>query len=597
MHTRTIPVSFEELLGFLVQERVVAQADAKALVQQEERQFAMLSRKLRASNDDGQAALAVTPIELLLSFDLPGADGQPLKEDFVTEIYANKIGLPYEKLDPLKLDAELVTSVLSKPFARKHNLLAIEQEASGVLKLATCNPFDRLALEAVERVTGKRLRLVVASKSDIQKLIVELYGFQRSVANAERDLAVGIDLGNLEQLVRMKSDREIEASDQHVVNAVEYLFAYAFRQRASDIHIEPKRVESVVRFRIDGSLHPVNKLPRLVHNAVVNRIKTLARLDIGEKRRPQDGRIKTAYEGKEVEIRISTLPVAFGEKLVLRIFDPDIVHDDLARLGFFERELLLFDKLIHQPNGIVLVTGPTGSGKTTTLYTALRNLATDDVNISTIEDPIEMVFERVNQTAVNPAIGLGFAEALRTLLRQDPDILMVGEIRDLDTARNAVQAALTGHLVFSTLHTNDAPSAVTRLLDLGVQSFLLASTLTGLIAQRLVKKVCDECAEERALTPEQIETLGVSVGDGTSEVLVRHGRGCVECRHSGYRGRSAIYEMFEVNDAVKALVMQQADSGAIKKQAQADGMLTLREAAVRKMALGVTSFEEVLAVT
>jgi len=407
-----------------------------------------------------------------------------------------------------------------------------------------------------------------------------------------------VDLGNLEQFVRMKTEREIESSDEHVIHAVEYLFSYAFQQRASDIHVEPKRDESIVRFRIDGSLHEVNRLPKVVHSAVINRVKTLSRLDIGEKRRPQDGRIKTEYEGKPVEIRVSTLPVAFGEKVVLRIFDPDIVHDDLSQLGFFSRELQIIEGLIMQPNGILLVTGPTGSGKTTTLYTALRKRATDDVNITTIEDPIEMVFEKINQTAINPSIGLGFAESLRTLLRQDPDIIMVGEIRDLDTARYAIQASLTGHLVFSTLHTNDAASGITRLLDLGAESFLLASTLSGLLAQRLVKKVCSGCAVERVLSPEEIASLGVELpAQKGDEVVSLYGTGCVDCRQSGYRGRSAIYELIEVTDGIRKLIADRADATTIKRQAQQDGMVTLREAAVQKMLDKVTSFEQVMAVT
>jgi len=441
----------------------------------------------RAPSLDEQRRLApnVSAFELLSSFGARGIDGEVLREDSVVELFARKFGFDFVRLDPLKLDAAVVTSVFSKPFARNHGMLMIDADERSIT-VATSDPFNALALQAVKDVARKPIRLMVATPTDIQRLITEFYGFQKSVERAEQDLSESITLGNLEQFVRMQSEREIEASDHHVVNAVEYLFSYAFQQRASDIHIEPKRSESLVRFRIDGALHSVNKLPAVVHRAVINRIKTLARLDIGEKRRPQDGRIKTEYQEKSVEFRVSTMPVAFGEKAVLRIFDPDVVHDDLSQLGFFEREHNLFERLITRPHGIILVTGPTGSGKATTLYTALRRLATEEVNITTIEDPIEMVYERVNQTAVQPAVGITFASALRTILRQDPDVIMVGEIRDLETARNAIQAALTGHLVFSTLHTNDAPSAIARLLDLGIENFLLASTLSGLIAQRLV---------------------------------------------------------------------------------------------------------------
>ena len=437
---RTEAVTFDELLGWLAQENLIDATVAQDLFERQELQLARMVRERRISQKlppgkEQQVAASISPIELLLSFGVRDHGGQLLKEDAISELYARRIGLPYVKLDPLELDGELVTSVFSKPFARKHTLLAIGDDGHAVT-IATSNPFDQWALESVERVTQKPLALVIASKSDIQRLITEFYGFRGSVKRAEQKLSESVDLGNLEQFVRMKTEREIESSDQHVVHAVEYMLNYAFQQRASDIHVEPKRSESSIRFRIDGSLHEVNRLPKVVHGAVINRIKTLSRLDIGEKRRPQDGRIKTEFDNKPVEIRVSTLPVAFGEKAVLRIFDPEIVTDDLSTLGFYERELTLFNKLISQPNGIILVTGPTGSGKTTTLYTALRKRASDDVNITTIEDPIEMVFERINQTAVNPAVDLGFAETLRTILRQDPDIIMVGEIRDLETARS-----------------------------------------------------------------------------------------------------------------------------------------------------------------
>jgi general secretion pathway protein E len=539
-------------------------------------------------------APAISPVELLLSFGERGPDDRPLREDAVTEMWAGLIGMPYLKLDPLELDPAFASRVVSRPFARKHGFLAIE-ERDGVLTIATFDPFDTWALESVERVTGKRLRLVISSKTDVERLITEFYGFRQSVQSAEKQIAVGIDLGNLEQFVRMKSDQEIEASDEHVVHAVDYMLRYAFGQGASDIHIEPKRVDSAVRFRIDGSLHAVSRLPRLVHNAVVNRIKTLARLDISEKRRPQDGRIRTEFQGRGVEMRVSTLPVAFGEKVVMRIFDPALVHDDLGALGFFPRDRAIFEELITLPHGIILVTGPTGSGKTTTLYTALRKLATEDVNVTTIEDPIEMVFEGINQTAIMPALGLGFAECLRTILRQDPDIVMVGEIRDLDTAKHAIQAALTGHLVFSTLHTNDAVSAVTRLIDLGVQDFLLASTLAGVMAQRLVKRVCPGCVAERVLTPE--EAKGLALDTSAGEILVRYGAGCADCRKTGYRGRAALVELFKVTPTVRRMIHQRADEASIKEQAQKEGMLTLREAATHKMLLGETTYEQVVEVT
>ncbi len=594
-------MSFEELLAGVVRAGLVPEERQSALLGMKDSQRASLVSarmiELKAAGA-GSAAIgrpqSITPVELLLSFRERGVDDRPVREDAVMEVWAELVGLPYVKLDPLKLDPDFTIRMVSKPFARKHGYLALDEQG-GALRIATSDPFDDLALESVERATGKRIELVIASRTDIERLITEFYGFRQSVQRAEQQISGGIELGNFEQLVKMKSEQEIEGSDEHVIHAVDYMFRYAFGQRASDIHIEPKRDESVVRFRIDGSLHVVSQLPRAVHKAVVNRIKTLSRLDIAEKRKPQDGRIRTEFEGKGTEIRVSTLPVAFGEKIVMRIFDPAVVHDDLGRLGFFDRDRAVFEELIAMPHGIILVTGPTGSGKTTTLYTALRKLATADVNVTTIEDPIENVFEGLNQTAIQPALGLGFAEILRTILRQDPDIVMVGEIRDLDTARHAIQAALTGHLVFSTLHTNDAASAITRLLDLGVQDFLLASTLVGVMAQRLVKQICMACRSERVLPAEHAALLGLDTSEG--EILVRYGAGCAECRKTGYKGRSAIVELFRVSPVLRKLIHGRADEALVKEQARKEGMLTLREAAVRKMLEGETTYEQVVEVT
>jgi general secretion pathway protein E len=592
-------VTFEELVAALVREGILPPERRAALLERKDQQLSALVRmrlveQKAAGARPGEPAPSITPVELLVSFAEQGTDGRPIREDTATEVWAKLVGLPFVKLDPLKLDPALAVRTVSKPFARKHGYLAIE-EADGFLTIATFDPFDQGSVEMVERAAGKRVRLVISSKSDIERLITDFYGFRQSVQRAEQQINTGIDLGSLEQFVRLKSEQEIEASDEHVVHAIDYMFRYAFGQGASDIHIEPKRNDSLVRFRIDGSLHVVSRLPRVVHNAVVNRIKTLARLDIAEKRRPQDGRIRTEFNGRGVEMRVSTLPVAFGEKVVLRIFDPALVHDDLGALGFFERDRRVFEELIALPHGIILVTGPTGSGKTTTLYTALRKLATEDINVTTIEDPIEMVFEGINQTTINAAINLGFAECLRTLLRQDPDVIMVGEIRDLETARHAIQAALTGHLVFSTLHTNDAASAVTRLLDLGTQDFLLSSTLSGVMAQRLVRRICGGCVAERVLEPEEAETLGLDTKQGG--ILVRYGKGCVDCRNTGYKGRSAIVELFKVSTAIRNMIHTRSPEFAIKEQARKEGMLTLREAATRRMLEGETTYEEVVQVT
>jgi general secretion pathway protein E len=428
------------------------------------------------------------------------------------------------------------------------------------------------------------------------KAITEYYGLRHSVKRAERELVSGIDLGNLEALVSMKSESEIEASDQHVVNAVEFMLQHAYDSRASDIHIEPKRDDSLIRFRIDGVLHDIQKMPKVVHRAVVSRIKTMARLDIAEKRRPQDGRIKTSRGGREIELRISSLPVAFGEKLVMRIFDPEVLMQDLTGLGFYPDELALFQDFIARPHGIVLVTGPTGSGKTTTLYSALRAIGNREQNITTIEDPIEMVSDEFNQMAVQTKVGITFASALRHVLRQDPDIIMVGEVRDNETAHYAIQAALTGHLVLSTLHTNDAAASITRLADLEVERFLIGSTLIGAMAQRLVRKICPHCAVERYLTEEEAQSLRLAVPEG-KKVKVKEGEGCFECRSTGYLGRTGIFEVLPIDDAIKPLIQEGADAARIKREAVKNGMRTLRQSALRKLAEGVTTFEEVVRVT
>ncbi|RMD60373.1 MAG: type II/IV secretion system protein, partial [Nitrospirae bacterium] len=367
-------------------------------------------------------------------------------------------------------------------------------------------------------------------------------------------------------------------------------------QRASDIHIEPKRDYSMIRFRIDGVLHNINRIPKNVHPALISRIKTLARLDIAEKRRPQDGRIKTVQEGREVELRISTLPTAFGEKVVIRIFDPEVLIQDLDELGFPKRELELFKHFLSFTHGLILVTGPTGSGKTTTLYSALKTLSTTEVNVTTIEDPIEMVYEGFNQTSVQPQIGITFATALRTLLRQDPDIIMVGEIRDRETAENAIQASLTGHLVLSTLHTNDAPTSITRLLDLGLPPFLINPSLIGVVAQRLVRRICKNCAVTYKLSYEECRLLSIDY-NRMKNIGVKKGIGCPECRGTGYYGRTGIFEILEMTETIRELVDRRAPPSLIREAARKEGMVVLREAAIDKMIKGITTIEEVIRVT
>jgi general secretion pathway protein E len=547
----------------------------------------------------GRRRLEVSAPEVLASFNLPieGEKGQVLNEDRIAQVVAGEAGLPYKKIDPLKLDMKLITSLLSRPFARRHDVLVISLE-SGVMTVAIADPYDVELIENLRRITGYKISPVIAAKSDIQRIITEVYGFRSSVKAAAQTMKVGSDLGNLEQLVQLKAMDELEATDKHVVNAVEYMLHYAFDQRASDIHIEPKREQSQVRVRIDGVLHNVTTLPKVVHAAVVSRIKMLARMDIAEKRKPQDGRIKTGKGEQETELRVSTLPVAFGEKVVIRIFDPTLLLQDLSSLGFYPSEYKLYESFVSRPDGMILVTGPTGSGKTTTLYSSLKYLAGPDVNIVSIEDPIEMVVEEFNQVAVHNRIGITFASTLRTILRQDPDIIMVGEVRDAETAANAVQAALTGHLVFATLHTNDSPSAVGRMLDLEVEPFLLSSTLVGVAAQRLVRMICQHCKKKTFLTPDQINTLRMKMPEKSEKKLpVYYGEGCPACRGTGYYGRTAIYEVMPVSQKIVRLINERADTKEIMKVARLDGMLTLRETAIKKLAQGVTTFEEVVRVT
>jgi len=571
----------------------------------EERERARILHQRAGPGRRGTSAAAekVHPAEVIaaLGLNVGGDPRFPLTEQLVMEVFARAIDVPYVALDPLKIDAKLAVQTLSRPFARRHQAVVIAGDDAGVT-VAVANPLDVELVDNLRTFVRRQVRLVVAAPSDIQRVITDLYGFRTSVVAAEREFTAGVDIGNLERYVRLKQVEDIEATDSHVVNAVEYLFHYAFDQRASDVHIEPHREQSVVRMRIDGVLHAVNTLPKIVHPAVVSRIKMLARLDIAEKRRPQDGRIKTARGDREVEIRVSTMSVAFGEKIVLRIFDPEVIVRDLGDIGLTSAQLATVERFIARPHGLVLVTGPTGSGKTTTLYSALRALATPEVNVTTIEDPIEIVVDHYNQVEVQPKIGLTFPEALRHLLRQDPDVIMVGEVRDAETAAIAVQASLTGHLVLATLHTSDSVGAVTRLLDLGVDPCLLASTLTGVIAQRLVRLVCPGCRVETFLTPDQMSLLGIDVGDleaqgEAPQLMVAVGDGCVKCRGTGLYGRSGVFEVLEVDEKLRKLVGAGAGAKDLLRQARQDGLLTLREAAIRKLAQGLTSFEEVLRVT
>ena len=594
-------LDLDYLIGVLSRRGLISERQGKVISQKAPAQKEKLTQLCRVKRG-GLSSLRygdeVTPVDVLASMGLKlgkGADGR-LDEETIMRMVAADLGMTFKKIDPLKLDLELVTLTIPKSFALKHMVLPVETSLE-TITVAVYDPFNRQVLEDIERVTKKRVEALISTKSDIVKTISEFYGFKSSIVAADTQLSKPlVDLGNLEQLTHLQATEEISSSDQHITNAVDHLFHYGFDQRASDVHLEPKREQTIVRLRIDGLLQTIYRIPKSVHPAIVSRIKALARLDLAEKRRPQDGRIKVERNGKEAEIRVSTVPVAFGEKVVLRILDPDILLQDIEGLGFSSSDLIKYRKLIEVPHGIVLITGPTGSGKTTTLYSSLRFLAHEGNNITTIEDPIEMVHEQFNQIGVKPRINLTFANVLRHILRQDPDIIMIGELRDLETATNAIQAALTGHLVLSTLHTNDAASAITRLMDLGVQPFLISSTLTGVVAQRLVRKICPHCQESYKVKVADLAPLALGK-DPETELELKMGKGCQQCRNTGYLGRSGIFEVLPMSEKLRQLTNRKGSLAELHKVALHEGMLTLEQSAVDKMLRGVTTFEEVVRVT
>jgi len=519
-----------------------------------------------------------------------------LHVEALTQWLADRAQLPYLHIDPFKIDFATVTKVMSNAYATRFKILPVQVTTREVV-IATCEPYVREWEPQLQQMLRKDIKRVVANPLDITSYIVEFYNLARSVKSAtEQDKGAYSDIANFEQLVQLGRAGKLDANDQHIVHICDWLLQYAFEQRASDIHIEPRRESGNVRFRIDGVMHQVYQIPTPVMAAMVSRIKVLGRMDVVEKRRPQDGRVKTKTpEGSEVELRLSTMPTAFGEKLVMRIFDPEVLVRDFGELGFTEEDERRWSSMVNLPNGIVLVTGPTGSGKTTTLYSTLKQLATPEVNVCTVEDPIEMVEPAFNQMQVVHAIDLSFAAGIRTLLRQDPDIIMVGEIRDLETAEMAVQAALTGHLVLSTLHTNDAPSAVTRLLDLGVPYYLLNSTVIGVMAQRLVRTLCPHCKEAGELDDATWQML-VSPWKAARPAKVYYAKGCLECRMTGYMGRVGLYEMLTMSSALRQLVTTETNLEALTSQAFKDGMKPLRISGAAKIAAGLTTVDEVLKV-
>lgn len=519
--------------------------------------------------------------------------------DWLTEWAAGKVNMPFYRIDPLKIDFTSVSDVMSSSYATRFNILPVESTATTVV-VATTEPYNTEWQEEILKFSRKEIRLVLANPLEISQYIVQFFSLAKSIKDARKLNKNDANLRqNFEQLIEIgKTNKQVDANDQHIVNIVDWLWQFAFDQRASDIHLEPKRDISVIRFRIDGVLHQVYQVPATIMIAMTARIKLLGRMDVIEKRRPQDGRIKTrTNEGQEVELRLSTLPTVFGEKMVMRIFDPEVVVKTLPELGFPLNDAKRWDHLTSKPHGIILVTGPTGSGKTTTLYTTLKALATPDVNVCTVEDPIEMVEGSFNQMQVQSSIDLSFADGIRALMRQDPDIIMVGEIRDLPTAEMAIQAALTGHLVLSTLHTNDAPSAIMRLLELGVPYYLLEATIIGILAQRLVRTLCVHCkSPEGEMVDAVWDTLTEGWGISKPETIYKP-VGCPECRQTGFMGRTGLYELLTVSLPFSKLITENADIHALRHQSIKDDMKPLRIAGAYKIIEGVTTADEVLKVT
>lgn len=586
---RTTPKSLDlqAIFSWLLADGIVEKVNVKA-------NYAQAQGILKTAVGSMHPLSAVAQCKLVSAI----APQRLLTLDVLTEWAAGKVRLPFIRIDPLKIDFTKVADVMTASYAARFNILPIELNGT-TLVVATAEPFSVEWEAEITKVSRRKIELVIANPLEISQYISQFFSLAKSIKDANKSKGQDLALrNNFEQLVELGKSNKLDANDQHVVNIVDWLWQYAFEQRASDIHLEPKREIASVRFRIDGVLHQVYQVPAVVMIAMTARIKLLGRMDVIEKRRPQDGRIKTLTSGgQEVELRLSTMPTAFGEKLVMRIFDPEVVVKTLPELGFPADDAARWDGLTTRPHGIILVTGPTGSGKTTTLYTTLKALATTEVNVCTVEDPIEMVEPSFNQMQVQPGVDLGFSEGVRALMRQDPDIIMVGEIRDLATAEMAIQAALTGHLVLSTLHTNDAPSAVMRLLELGVPHYLLEATLIGIMAQRLVRTLCPLCkAPGGELNDDVWESIGGSWHIPKPEVVYRP-IGCPECRQTGFRGRTGLYELLTVTEGFTNMIGKQTDLATLRKQSVDDGMKPLRIAGAYKIIEGMTTAEEVLKVT
>ena len=572
----------KSVLKDLVADRIVVHGDAEKILMQ-----------FRSSHEEIHPLITIS--QQNLKDQQP--PHKPLTLELLTLWLANKVKLPYARIDPLKVDVTSVTAVMAQAFAERNKILAIHADDTEVV-IATADPVNTSWESGLRQITSRQIKKVVANPADINRFLGEFYNLSQSVQAATgKSTNDKGNIQNLEQLLELGKADKPDANDQYIVNIVDWLLQYAFDQRASDIHIEPRRDKANIRFRIDGVLQQVYEMPPQVVQAVTARLKILGRMDIAEKRRPLDGRLKTkSPEGKEVELRLSTMPTAFGEKMVMRIFDPTILFKSFADLGLHGADYDAWQNIISHPTGIVLVTGPTGSGKTTTLYSTLKGLASPEINVCTIEDPIEMIEPSFNQMQVQQSIDLDFATGVKALLRQDPDIIMIGEIRDYETAQNAIQAALTGHLVISTLHTNDASSAVTRLIEVGVAPYLISATVLGVMAQRLIRTLCPHCKRKTAIDINAWNSL-VHPYKATAPETIYAAAGCGECRNTGYQGRIGVYEIITMNQTIRRFIKPNCEAAEIRSAAVQNGTLLLRLNGARKVADGVTTIEEVLRVT
>lgn len=563
------------ILKWLLDEHIILKETHDLLV----RRFHVDNPKLNVLQRLGQAQIKTTKNTVLTTEQL-------------VEFVARRMGIAYVKIDPLKVDMAAVTSSMSLNFAMHHKILPIEVTSTHV-RIAVGSVHDDAWMPILAKQIKVPITVALANPNDIERYTKEFFTVAKSVKSSQKNTTAGSN--NFEQLVDLGStDKPMDANDQGIIRVVDWLWQYAFEQRASDIHLEPRREIGAIRFRIDGLLHTVYQVPLQVMSAMTSRVKSLGRMDVVEKRRPQDGRIKTRGQYGEIEMRLSTLPTAFGEKMVMRIFDPLVTVKTLDELGFPQKEATRWEALTKKGHGIILVTGPTGSGKTTTLYSTLKRVATDHVNVNTIEDPIEMIEPMFNQTQVQPNIDFTFAEGLRALMRQDPDIIMVGEIRDLETAEMAIQASLTGHLVFSTMHTNDAPSAISRLIELGVPPYLISATVVGVLAQRLVRTLCPECK-----TPDEDPNCKTVVAAmlGTTpaeEYQPYKAVGCDSCRNTGFKGRQGVYELLSVSEEFKDNIHTNPVVSTLRAQGIHDGMVPLRVAALNLYMQGKTTIESVV---